>query len=217
MPLMDPRHFAWLCIGDTAENKAIFRHSNVCIKGLEGVEWLICNSFYEIESPTYDTFPNIRPIGPLVPRPDHVEKSGTGYPEGFFGRVAAYGKVVGWCPQKKVLAHPSIACFVTHCGWNSTLEGLNNGVPFICWPYFADQFLNQTYIVDIWKVGVGLKANEDGIFSKEEIKSKVEEMLGDEGIRERILKLKEEAISSVTEGSSVENLLGFMEAMKGKS
>ncbi|KAL4184299.1 hypothetical protein AMTRI_Chr10g350 [Amborella trichopoda] len=146
-----------------------------------------------------------------------LDKSGTGYPEGFLGRVAAYGKLLGWCPQKKVLAHPSIASFVTHYGWNSTLEGLSNGVPFICWPYFADQFLNQTYIVDIWKVGVGLKANEDGIFSKEEIKSKVEEMLGDEGIRERVLKLKEEAISSVTEGSSVENLLGFMEAMKGKS
>ncbi|ERM99950.1 UDP-glycosyltransferase 83A1 [Amborella trichopoda] len=282
MPLMNPRHFAWLCVGDTAENKVIYRSADVCIKGLEGVEWLICNSFYEIESTTYDTFPNIRPIGPLfignqptqakptsfwtedntclewldqqpsnsviyisfgsftifdehqfleltlalenlgrpflwVARPDLVDKSGAGYPEGFLGRVAAYGKVVGWCPQKKVLAHPSIACFVTHCGWNSTLEGLSNGVPFICWPYFADQFLNQTYIVDIWKVGVGLKANEDGVFSKEEIKSKVEDLMGDEGMRERVLKLKEEAISSVTEGSSMENLHGFMEAMKRKS
>ncbi|ERM99959.1 hypothetical protein AMTR_s00110p00118470 [Amborella trichopoda] len=90
-----------------------------------------------------------------VARPDLIDKAGPAYPLGFLDRVGAHGKVVGWCPQRKVMAQPSIACFVTHCGWNSNLEGLSNGVPFICWPYFADRFLRQTYIVDIWKVGWG--------------------------------------------------------------
>ncbi|MFS7964553.1 putative 7-deoxyloganetin glucosyltransferase [Helianthus anomalus] len=53
---------------------------------------------------------------------------------------------MSWAPQQKVLSHPSIACFMSHCGWNSALEGVTNRVPFLCLPYFADQFHNTTYI-----------------------------------------------------------------------
>lgn len=93
------------------------------------------------------------------------------YPEGFEARVRSRGRMVGWAPQREVLAHPSIACFMTHCGWNSTMEGISHGVPLLCWPYFADQFLNRTYICDIWKVGLGFAAaGENGVISREECK-----------------------------------------------
>ncbi|GKV08839.1 hypothetical protein SLEP1_g20415 [Rubroshorea leprosula] len=94
--------------------------------------------------------------------PDLGERRKEAYPEGFQDTVATRGKMVGWAPQQKVPAHPSVACFVSHCGWNSTIEGVSNEVPFLCWPYFADQFLNQSYISDIWKVGLRPHINRMG-------------------------------------------------------
>ncbi|KAI3726155.1 hypothetical protein L1987_65952 [Smallanthus sonchifolius] len=49
------------------------------------------------------------------------------YPSGYMDRISSHGKVVSWAPQQEVLNHPSVACFVSHCGWNSTLEGVSNG------------------------------------------------------------------------------------------
>ncbi|XP_054810438.1 UDP-glycosyltransferase 83A1-like [Prosopis cineraria] len=93
------------------------------------------------------------------------------YPDEFEGKK---GKIVRWVPQQKVLSHPAIACFVSHCGWNSTMEGLSNGVPFLCWPYFADQFFDKTCICDYWKVGLGFDLDDDkGLISRQEIKKKL--------------------------------------------
>nr|GEW57572.1 UDP-glycosyltransferase 83A1-like [Tanacetum cinerariifolium] len=96
------------------------------------------------------------------------------YPDGYMERVRARGRIVSCAPQQKVLAHSSIACFVSHCGWNSTLEGVTNGLSFLCWPYFVDQFHNKTYICDIWKTGLGFNQDEAGIITREEVNSKIE-------------------------------------------
>ncbi|KAF5957554.1 hypothetical protein HYC85_004779 [Camellia sinensis] len=101
--------------------------------------------------------------------------------------------MVGWAPQQKVLGHPSVACFLSHCGWNSTMVGLSNGIPFLCWPYFAYQFLNQNYICDVWKVGLRFNHDESGIIKQEEIKDKVEQLLSNKTIKARALDLKEVA------------------------
>ncbi|KAL6003440.1 hypothetical protein ACLOJK_023670 [Asimina triloba] len=101
------------------------------------------------------------------------------YPDGFKDRVGDRGRSVGWSPHQKVLAHPAIACFFTHCGWNSTMEGLSNGVPFLCWPYNSDQFLNMAYITNVWMVGLEVKAESGyGIISREVIRRKLEELWG---------------------------------------
>ncbi|XP_062200171.1 UDP-glycosyltransferase 83A1-like [Phragmites australis] len=126
------------------------------------------------------------------------------------------GKVVEWAPQERVLAHPAIGCFLTHCGWNSTLESIRNGVPMLCWPYFTDQFANQTYISDIWRVGLRVaRTDNEGMVTKERIMERLESILADNGIKERVERLKEIAEKSMSEeGQSLKNLNAFMESIR---
>ncbi|GAV06794.1 hypothetical protein RvY_16722 [Ramazzottius varieornatus] len=56
--------------------------------------------------------------------------------------------VLPWAPQKTVLGHEACAVFITHAGWNSTLEGIVGGVPMVAWPMFADQPLNGQWMAN---------------------------------------------------------------------
>uniref|UniRef100_A0A0A0KUF9 UDP-glucosyltransferase n=1 Tax=Cucumis sativus TaxID=3659 RepID=A0A0A0KUF9_CUCSA len=151
-----------------------------------------------------------------VVRPDITEENPNNvFPLGFQERIESRGKIVGWAPQQSVLNHPSIACFVSHCGWNSTLESLSNGIRFLCWPYFADQFLNESYICDIWKVGLKLKKDKHGIVTRTEIKEKLEKLIADEDSKQRIQKLKKTVVESIKEGGqSYNNLNNFINWLK---
>ncbi|KAL8199412.1 hypothetical protein R6Q57_012980 [Mikania cordata] len=137
------------------------------------------------------------------------------YPSGYMERISSRGKIVSWAPQQEVLHHPSVACFMSHCGWNSTMEGVSNGVPFLCWPYFADQFFNKTYICDIWKNGVGLNKNDTGNVTREEIRIKVDELLKNNVIKQNALNLQEKVMNCVRPGnSSNKNLMKFVDWVK---
>jgi UDP:flavonoid glycosyltransferase YjiC (YdhE family) len=107
-----------------------------------------------------------------------------------------------------------VACFLSHCGWNSTTEGVRNGVPILCWPYFADQFANRSYICDIWMTGMAVTPGEDGVVTKEEVKNKLSQVIGNEGIAERTRKLMDAARISLSEvGSSYENFKRFVDLL----
>ncbi|XP_061366525.1 UDP-glycosyltransferase 83A1-like [Gastrolobium bilobum] len=147
-----------------------------------------------------------------VVRQDSNSTNKITYPNEFLG---SHGKIVSWAPQQKVLRHPAIACFVSHCGWNSTMEGLSNGVAFLCWPYFGDQFYNKKYICDELKVGLGFESDENGLVSRSEIKTKVDKLLSDENIRSRSLMLKDKVTCNIAEGSrSLENFSKFVKWLK---
>ncbi|CAN6286769.1 unnamed protein product [Urochloa humidicola] len=150
-----------------------------------------------------------------VVRPNFANSLDESWLDEFRCRVGEKGLVVSWAPQQRVLSHPSVACFISHCGWNSAMEGVRHGTPFLCWPYFADQFLNQSYICDIWGTGLRICADERGIVTKEEISEKVARLLGDEGIKARALSLKSRARATIVDGgSSHQDLLKFVNLLR---
>ncbi|XP_044487384.1 UDP-glycosyltransferase 83A1-like [Mangifera indica] len=150
-----------------------------------------------------------------VVRSDLIWGSVAKFPDGFEQKIAGRGKIVEWAPQEKVLVHPSVACFVSHCGWNSTLEGLSMGVPFLCWPFYIDQHQNRNYICEGWKIGLELTRNGNGIVTRHEIQTKITKLLNDEGFTGNALKLKEMVTRSLAEGgSSFENFERFIVELK---
>ncbi|KAG6533769.1 hypothetical protein ZIOFF_007644 [Zingiber officinale] len=76
-------------------------------------------------------------------------------PEGFLERTKQRGMVAkSWAPQVEVLNHGSVGCFVSHCGWNSTLEAISAGVAIVAWPLYAEQRMNKVFLVEQMKLAV---------------------------------------------------------------
>jgi len=129
-------------------------------------------------------------------------------PKGF-SETLEKGLIVTWCQQLEVLAHEAVGCFVTHCGWNSTLEALSLGVPVIAMPIWTDQITNAKFIVDVWKIGVKGNTNEKGIVRSETI----ERMKTEKGneMKNNATKWKNVAKNAVDEGgSSDKNIVEFV-------
>jgi pathogen-inducible salicylic acid glucosyltransferase len=126
-------------------------------------------------------------------------------PKNFVEETSEKGLVVRWCPQLEVLAHEAVGCFVTHCGWNSTLEALSFGVPMVGVPYFSDQSTNLKYIIDIWKTGLKGSADEKGIVRREATEHCIREIMeGERGkeIKKNALKWRKLAKEAVDGGGS---------------
>ncbi|MBA0611255.1 hypothetical protein Godav_011955, partial [Gossypium davidsonii] len=136
--------------------------------------------------------------------------------DGFEERIKGRGLVVvGWAPQVLILSHPAIGGFLTHCGWNSTIEGISVGVPLITLPLFADQFSNEKLVVQILKIGVSLGISKPTMFGdeksgfilkKEDVKNAIAQLMdeGNEGIerRKRAKEFGEKAKKAVEVGGS---------------
>ncbi|XP_061337694.1 UDP-glycosyltransferase 73C2-like [Gastrolobium bilobum] len=124
--------------------------------------------------------------------------------------------IQGWAPQVLILSHPALGGFLTHCGWNSTLEAICAGVPMTTWPLFGDQFFNEKVIVQILKVGVrvGVEApvkwgeeEKTGVLvKKEDVERAIDKLMDEttesEEMRKRVKVLGEMAKKAIEEGGS---------------
>ncbi|KAJ1290439.1 hypothetical protein BS78_02G243300 [Paspalum vaginatum] len=124
-------------------------------------------------------------------------------PEDFAGRAKSRALIVPWCPQLEVLAHPSVGCFMTHCGWNSTVEALSAGVPMVAMPTWSDQTTNAKYIQDVWRVGVRVRRDARGVVRSAEVERCVRDVMeGDacEEFRTKALSWSSKAKKAMSEG-----------------
>ncbi|KAI3921632.1 hypothetical protein MKW92_018831 [Papaver armeniacum] len=150
-------------------------------------------------------------------------------PEGFEERIQGKGLIIReWAPQVLILDHPAVGGFMTHCGWNSILEGISAGVPMVTWPMFAEQFYNEIFVTEVLKIGSKVGAEEwndwvqttDVSVKMEKISKALTQLMTDDGdenkeMRRRVAELSEKAKSAVREdGSSYVQFTALIEELK---
>ncbi|XP_059458697.1 anthocyanidin 3-O-glucosyltransferase 5-like [Corylus avellana] len=133
-------------------------------------------------------------------------------PDGFLTRTENVGLVVPmWAPQVEVLRHPSVGGFVSHCGWNSSLESITNGVAMIAWPLYAEQRMNATLLTE--ELGVAVRPKvlpSKKVVGRQEIEKMVRTIMEDKegyAIRARVKEIKHSAEKALSMGGSSFNAL----------
>ncbi|XP_021740239.1 7-deoxyloganetin glucosyltransferase-like [Chenopodium quinoa] len=145
-----------------------------------------------------------------IVRPDIVTGDSAILPSDFLVETKDRGMLASWCDQEKVLNHQATGAFLTHCGWNSTLDTICGGKPVLCWPFFAEQQTNCWYFCNKW--GMGMEINKD--VKRDEVERQVIELMegkkGEEMCKNALKwkKLAEE--STMPTGSSCLNLEQLM-------
>ncbi|KAL8119462.1 hypothetical protein AgCh_016834 [Apium graveolens] len=144
----------------------------------------------------------------------------------FLWSLRRIGKVVGWTPQVSILSHPSVGGFVSHFGWNSTLESIWYGVPIATWPMFADQQINAFHLVVELGIATEIKMdNKVDIFANiestpversQEIERGIRCLMDGESEMMRKMKEMKEACrkATVQGGSSYTSLGQFLQDVK---
>uniref|UniRef100_A0A0D9WRQ2 Glycosyltransferase n=1 Tax=Leersia perrieri TaxID=77586 RepID=A0A0D9WRQ2_9ORYZ len=128
------------------------------------------------------------------------------------------GMVVEWCDQVRVLSHPAVGCFVTHCGWNSVLESVAAGVPMVSVPQMSDQRMNARLVERDWRVGVRAEL-DDGVLRAAELRRRVDEVMGEGEAAAEVRRTAAAWKRAVEEalgkgGSSDRNLMAFVESAR---
>ncbi|KAK7406830.1 hypothetical protein VNO78_08464 [Psophocarpus tetragonolobus] len=142
---------------------------------------------------------------PLGIRESGADTSKSKLPCGYKDLVKDKGLIMTWCNQLELLAHQATNCFVTHCGFNSTLESLCLGVPVVCLPQWTDQSTNAKFLEAIWEVGVWLKEDEKEIVRKQEFVMSLKVVM--EGERSQEIRRNANKWKKVGQGGSSDNLI----------
>ncbi|KAE8685887.1 UDP-glucose flavonoid 3-O-glucosyltransferase 6 [Hibiscus syriacus] len=135
-------------------------------------------------------------------------------PEGFLDRTAKVGKVTGWVPQAAVLSHPATGGFVSHCGWNSTLESIWFRVPMAAWPHFGEQHMNAFLLVKELGIAIDLKmdyknyGDEVEIVKADEIERGIRWLMDrDSDVRKKMKNIGDRSSKALLDGGTSQSTL----------
>ncbi|KAL6554202.1 UDP-glycosyltransferase [Orobanche minor] len=118
---------------------------------------------------------------------DSIEEA---LPEGFLDRIGDRGVVhSGWVQQTQILTHPSVGCFVSHCGFGSMWESLLSDSQIVLVPRLADQILNTRLLAEELKVAVEVERGDMGWFSKEDLCKAIRSVMDEDSEVGRMVKM----------------------------
>ncbi|XP_028754566.1 UDP-glycosyltransferase 91A1-like [Neltuma alba] len=132
-------------------------------------------------------------------------------PEGFEERTHGRGVVcTGWAPQLKILGHESVGGFLTHSGWTSVVEAIQNEKPLVLLTFLTDQGLNAR-VLEEKKMGYSIPRDErDGSFKSESVAESLRlVMVKEEGriYREKIREMKDSFVNRERQEEYVDDLI----------
>lgn len=144
-------------------------------------------------------------------------------PEGFEKRMTEKKQgllIKEWAPQLLILSHPSIGGFFSHCGWNSIMESISQGVPIIGWPMAADQFYNSKLLEEVVGMSVEICRGVDAELQRTNVESTVKLLMEEKrgvAMKKRAMAMRNAATRAVmsdedrvVKGSSVANVDDFI-------
>ncbi|KAI3962637.1 hypothetical protein MKW92_041817 [Papaver armeniacum] len=134
-------------------------------------------------------------------------------PEGFVERMKKSQKgllVKKWAPQLEILCHESTGAFLSHCGWNSVLESLSQGVPIIGWPLEVEQCYNSKMMEeemgvcaelarkDVMDGNKGEEMRKKAMVIAEKIRGAMREDIGDDHSKGSSVRSVDDFLATVT-------------------
>ncbi|GFP83161.1 UDP-glycosyltransferase 86a1 [Phtheirospermum japonicum] len=137
----------------------------------------------------------------------------------FEDEIKGKGLIVSWCNQITVLSNPAVGGFLTHNGWNSTVESMWCGVPMICYPVAFDQLTNRKLVVDDWNIGINLCDGE--CIERTEVAEKIKSLMGGGSIS-KSLRIEADRVKGTMQkaleidGSSGRNFDRFIKDLEAK-
>ncbi|XP_027099585.1 anthocyanidin 3-O-glucosyltransferase 2-like [Coffea arabica] len=161
------------------------------------------------------------PKNTIVDFPSEYENYRDVLPDGFVDRTANVGKVVGWVPQLAVLSHAAVGGFISHCGWNSTLESIWCGVPLATWPLESEQQLNAFQLVVELELSVEITLDyssmdkNQALVRAEQIEAGIRMVMeSDSDLRKKVKEMSGKSRTSMKQrGSSYESLGSLISKM----
>ncbi|KNA05254.1 hypothetical protein SOVF_192090 [Spinacia oleracea] len=160
-----------------------------------------------------------RPFLAALRPPSGYETIEQALPEGYSERIKGRGIIDGgWVQQQLMLHHPSVGCFVTHCGAGSLSEAMLSECQIVLIPQAVDQFINARMMSLDLKVGVEVdKGENDGLFTKQDVFKAIEVVMEQESIVGREVRANNTKWRNLLlkEGLEESYIDGFVQSLQG--